>query len=364
MGFLNGWFRKSQPEDYEQVLAALASDIQKRQTHLSEIRLRERRATLLFSVYALALWIAYVSMWYTGFLPSLSGYARGSNVQMLVEGLPVFIGPIVILFIRRIVQIWYTRIGDKEEKHLVTLRKQQREKIEEIKKNTNYYSTRTLIERYDEGIPVSGVDSPLRRRAPPNANGPSTPQKPQPQQSQPHQPQAPIQLMTPQTPVNAKGQLPPGLQQQLSPSPQRPMPPPRKQWYDRLADAILGDEDTVPGSVASRYALICQKCFTHNGLVKESLWDTTQYVCRSCGHFNPSPKAARRSSPSPASPSRASRTPSRTAGVFAPPLEQPVSMQSDPKPQAVQKSRKSKVVSSHENGDGEHTMVMDVDADS
>ena len=36
-----------------------------------------------------------------------------------------------------------------QEKHLVTLRKQQREKVEEIKKKTNFYSTKNLIERYD-----------------------------------------------------------------------------------------------------------------------------------------------------------------------------------------------------------------------
>ena len=52
------------------------------------------------------------------------------------------------------------------------------------------------------------------------------------------------------------------------------MPPPRKQWFDKLADAILGDDDDgTVGAAASRYALICQKCFAHNGLVKESMWE-------------------------------------------------------------------------------------------
>lgn len=36
------------------------------------------------------------------------------------------------------------------EKHLQTLRKTQREKIEEFKKKTDYYKTRTLLERFDE----------------------------------------------------------------------------------------------------------------------------------------------------------------------------------------------------------------------
>lgn len=52
--------------------------------------------------------------------------------------------------------------------------------------------------------------------------------------------------------------------------------PTRKQWYDKLADAILGDEESSVSVTASRYALICQKCFSHNGLVKESVWEETR----------------------------------------------------------------------------------------
>ena len=48
------------------------------------------------------------------------------------------------------------------EKTLVTLRKQQRQKIEEIKKKTNYYTTRNLLDRYDESITSPGT--PQRRQ--------------------------------------------------------------------------------------------------------------------------------------------------------------------------------------------------------
>lgn len=101
-----------------------------------------------------------------------------------------------ILFARRIAQIWYTRIGNAEgtvqqstrftkthlcaftEKTLVTLRKRQREKIEEIKKKTNYYTTRNLLDRYDES--VSGPGTPPQRRQP----IPQTPVQRQPNQKQ------------------------------------------------------------------------------------------------------------------------------------------------------------------------------------
>lgn len=61
------------------------------------------------------------------------------------------------------------------EKTLVTLHKQRSERIEEIKKKTNYYTTRNLLERYD--------DSPSTARASPKA--PNSPLSPQQQQQHP-----------------------------------------------------------------------------------------------------------------------------------------------------------------------------------
>ncbi|PCH35157.1 hypothetical protein WOLCODRAFT_166080 [Wolfiporia cocos MD-104 SS10] len=300
---LFGWFKKGQPDDYEQILASLALDIQKRQTLLSEIRLRERRATLLFSVYALAFWAAWSALWYEELLPNISGHTQNSAFERAVKALPVYAGPVVILFVRRIVQIWYARTADAEEKSLVTLRKQQREKIEEIKKKTNYYSTRNLLERYGDATSPVNPEPSLRRRNPP----PGLPATPQLQRAPPQLQHAPPQDLL-ETPNSAPVPLSPSLQQHLSPPPPRPQPAPRKQWYDKLADAILGDEDGASVSTAaSRYALICQKCFAHNGLVKESQWEDAQYVCPKCGHFNPSARSLRQARSTSVSPTPGSR---------------------------------------------------------
>lgn len=170
-------------------------------------------------------------------------------------------------------QIWYKRKGDAEggteqhsnelvnlmvdpEKTLQHLLKQQRNKLEEIKKKTNYYSMRDLLQRYDE--PVSSPGPRQRIFSAPTPTQPSTPQRPMPQNPNgrlqtPHQLGSPLIAVSP---------------------PAAPVPavPPRKQWYDKLADALLGDDDT-PNVSASRYALICEQCFAHNGLVKESMWE-------------------------------------------------------------------------------------------
>jgi hypothetical protein len=86
-----------QPEDFEQVLATLTSDIKKRETRLSEIRLRERRVTLLVTLYTVGFWVAYVSVWYANpaLLPILTDGGRASNLEKFIKGVPVALGPVL-----------------------------------------------------------------------------------------------------------------------------------------------------------------------------------------------------------------------------------------------------------------------------
>lgn len=178
------------------------------------------------------------------------------------------------------------------EETLKTLLRQQRTKIDEIKQKTNYYNTRNLLERYDESPSAGGgpdPNSPLRHHSVPGALSQG--------------PQAPVTPQRPGNPSNARGPANPQVQTQQTPmssslqnhlagkhiyrypapticlvlifplgTPQ-PIQPLRKQWYDKLADALLGDDESPVSAAASRYALICEKCFNHNGLVKESMWE-------------------------------------------------------------------------------------------
>jgi hypothetical protein len=330
MSFITRLFRKQKEEDYDTILSALANDIRKRQVQLSEIRLRERRATLLVTLYTLAAWVAYVSLWYTNFLPNIRGRGSPNSMEKALGALPVILGPIVILFIRRIVQIWYSRKGDAEERTLQNLLKQQREKVEEIKKKTNYYSTRELLQRYDD----SPSATPPQQKPVPTIQTPVTPQQRKPPQ---------VNSAAPRTPVS------PALMQQLSATSSTPPEPPRKQWLDKIVDVVLGDDDSA------RFALICEKCFSHNGLVKESVWEDTQYVCPKCKHFNPS-KRSKKLGLSPAAPSSPSDSP------LSP--QSPSSMASRSPVSTPQSMRQRSKPSQSKSPLGQNDMEMDVDEDS
>ncbi|KAG2142731.1 uncharacterized protein EDB93DRAFT_1157247 [Suillus bovinus] len=269
MSLVTRWFSKSGSENYEEVLSALAADVARRQTRLAEIRLRERRTTLQFTFGTLSLWISFVYLWYARMLPA-------AWHDSLLAKLAVLVGPVIILFTRRMMQIWYSWKGGREEKTLRVVTQKQRAKVEEIKKKTNYDSTRSLLEKYaDPGTPIRRTQLPSQPHTPLPAN-----------------PQAHLQ-----TPVRQRN-----LPLQLSPTPQ-PIQPTRKRCV-----------------AASRYALICQKCFSHNGLVKESVWEDTQYVCPKCGFLNPSARTKRL---------RLQRTPSPPANVDTDPIvsPQPASME-------------------------------------
>jgi hypothetical protein len=87
-------------------------------------------------------------------------------------------------------------LNSRPEKTVQTLMKERRDKVDEIKKKTNYYSTRDLIQRYDETSP----STPLQPRVNPGQPLPVTPQ----QQRIPHN-------------INSNGKaVNPALQAQLS----------------------------------------------------------------------------------------------------------------------------------------------------
>ncbi|EDR15508.1 uncharacterized protein LACBIDRAFT_301960 [Laccaria bicolor S238N-H82] len=302
MSFFSRLFAKQKEEDYETVLSNLADDIKKRRVKLSEIRLRERRATLLVTLYTLATWVAYVSLWYVEYLPQIrdSAGVRSVGLERAVKAFPVLIGPIVILFIRRIVQIWYKRKGDAEEKTVQLLMKERRTKVEEIKKKTNYYSTRDLLQRYDDSTPTN---TPVIPRTLPSQNAPGLPF-------------TPIRQPVPQHPnLGQASGVNPRLAQVMSPP--FAATPPRKQWYDKLADKLLGDDEQYNVSPSSRYALICEKCFAHNGLVKESMWEDAQYLCMKCNHFNPSMRSKRQARLSQISPASSPTSSPMNEGITA-----------------------------------------------
>ncbi|KAB5594263.1 Protein lunapark [Ceratobasidium theobromae] len=284
MGLFSWLSSKNAPTDTE-VLEALAESIRARDEHLSEIRRREARTSLLFTLYSIAAWALYLALWFYSLLPPLEGHQAlnwtvPKSVEKIVHVAPGVAGPIIIYQTRRLVQSWYKRQQTIEENQLKKLRAEQKKKLEEIKTKHNFDKTRELLEMYGEIPRKEDPNVSIRQRA--ITMNPTTPRTPRSHGQKPQQ----------------QSDRSPNLTH-LSPTPPRPIQPPQKGWLDKVADRVLGEEDSTVGLAQSRYALICERCFSHNGLVRESEWETTQYICPKCGHMNFSPAAKRAGPRSP-----------------------------------------------------------------
>ncbi|TIA82968.1 hypothetical protein E3P98_01057 [Wallemia ichthyophaga] len=302
--------RKNKHTDFESTLNGLSSDVIEHQANLADIRIRERRATLWITTCLMLFWATYVALWYFGivdWLISVDGSGL-SGLYKLIAWSGVVVGPIMMLFARRIAKSWYTRIGSREEIRLRDLHTSLVKTLEEVKVKAPYNEARSLLERYGPTVGMTPHDvAPLTPQSTPmkakhattpiprtkelpqtptagsigtlntvNTAGPATP-------ATPRSPQTPIRTqqtqLNPQTPTSADN-----LHTQTSPARQR-------SWYDRLADAILGDDPSnLSGDVSQKYALICEKCAKHNGLVPREQYMELRWECRFCQHMNLPPR--------------------------------------------------------------------------
>lgn len=157
---------------------------------------------MLLTLYGLLLWAIWTGLWWVQGLPwALIGLGTAEPWVHAIIGLTgVLSGPAAIFGLNKLLHIIYARQRRVEEANLRKLLQQQHEQLEEIKKATNYYSTRDLLEKYDGKAQPSMIQ-----------NRPGTPGSPSPQQKNGRQSkgQAQSQPQTPATPV-----VPGGLQRE------------------------------------------------------------------------------------------------------------------------------------------------------
>ncbi|KAJ3044281.1 hypothetical protein HDV00_002601 [Rhizophlyctis rosea] len=288
---LFSWMKKREDDDWEKILADFDAKIRKAEVRISDLAIRERRVLYAFLLYSIPIYAFYTLIYFTYFRTSTEDWEI-----WLAKTSPVIIGPPLLYTIRRFIRYYYTNRRRHEVVELENLKIKQKEKVEELKKKTAYYMTKGLIERYDS---PSGA-SPKGKKVGPNENNPNMPRGPQqpgphsgaPNTGRPHpfqpavQPAGPtgLQRQGPSGPQKSSG-TPPGAPNAAEPRrPEAPTfsPPSQKGWLDKVVDVMIGDSD----GPQSKYALICEECFTHNGLVPPEAYSSARFRCMKCNHLN------------------------------------------------------------------------------
>jgi endoplasmic reticulum junction formation protein lunapark len=236
-----------------------------------------------------------------------------------------------LYIVRYLLTTWYNyRIANATD-NLDALYKERDDTIEKLKLATKYNSTQKLLEKYGVSKPVTEKPKgepkekspPTKdRRAsggriniepPPTANIPrrqvfqsSTEIQAHPQPFPPLQgnspatshPGSPGSVQPRQPTIDEMAEFAPNAYDNtIQYAPVESSQEPR--WYDRLVNALLGEDETRPDR---RLALICTKCRLVNGLAPpgaRTLEEVGKWKCSSCGSWNGvEPPASKHTTPS------------------------------------------------------------------
>ncbi|XP_067368890.1 endoplasmic reticulum junction formation protein lunapark-B isoform X2 [Channa argus] len=237
-------------------------------------------------------------------------------LQRLAMALPFFIFPVLVWLIRKLLIFLFSKRTERNNEKLHDLKAGKKKILEEVMETETYKNAKLILERFDPdakkkaelestplrqetprpgqeirqrgvamrptpmGTPAGMTMTPLpAARAPlglgvtpvapggpPERAGMSTPV---------HQGAVP---RTPYSPVPSVGLHPTG------PPLARPILPKDRGAMDRVIEYLVGD------GPQNRYALICQQCFSHNGMALKEEYEYLAFRCAYCYFLNPARK--------------------------------------------------------------------------
>lgn len=256
------------PDVFEKELTQLTKQISTTQEQIYTLKGKSKQwiyslSKIFLAVYGLILVYTYQSVPRSPVARNrMANFIRGqTNEQLMVlVGFPMA-GYLIVYMIN---YVFHVSVG-RRERYLKGLKKKHAQKIEELKKITNFNTTNELLNKY-------GPQEDKKK--PKDENGTTkegekakTQQNPKLQSnSQSEQQQQIIQRL-----------------QNLQANP--PVQAPRT-FQDRVLDFIVGSDNNE--ATENRYALICRQCLTHNGLAPPGCTNPFEvsYICPNCGFLN------------------------------------------------------------------------------
>ncbi|XP_054030206.1 endoplasmic reticulum junction formation protein lunapark isoform X1 [Dryobates pubescens] len=311
MGGLISRWRQAKPSTVE-VLEKIDKEIQT----LEEFREKNQRLQKLWVgrllLYSSLLYLTTCLIVYLWCLPD----EWTSRLRMT---LPIIAFPLIIWFIRTLLIFFFSKRTERNNDALEDLKSQKKKILEEVMEKETYKTAKLILERFDPEsrakeaeLPSGGTSATsrpgqeIRQRTTGQRNA-STPQPATPKQGSPKSlvPASPSQQRetsavsgapertvvpslqsnvlprrpgSPATPVPGMGLHPPG------PPLARPILPRERGVVDRVIEYLVGD------GPQNRYALICQQCFSHNGMALKEEFEYIAFRCAYCFFLNPARK--------------------------------------------------------------------------
>uniref|UniRef100_A0A3Q3VZE3 Endoplasmic reticulum junction formation protein lunapark n=1 Tax=Mola mola TaxID=94237 RepID=A0A3Q3VZE3_MOLML len=208
-------------------------------------------------------------------------------LQRLAMALPFFIYPVLVWFIRKLLIFLFSKRTERNSNYVLCVQ------LEEVMETETYKNAKLILERFDPEakkkavsaiffalyIPLVSVVVSLSHIAlPPEPFPLSAPGGPPERSAVSASIRSGAIPRTPCTPIPGVGMHPPG------PPLARPILPQNRGTVDRVIEYLVGD------GPQNRYALICQQCFSHNGMALKEEFEYLAFRCAYCYFLNPARK--------------------------------------------------------------------------
>uniref|UniRef100_A0A8D0XMT7 Endoplasmic reticulum junction formation protein lunapark n=1 Tax=Sus scrofa TaxID=9823 RepID=A0A8D0XMT7_PIG len=174
-------------------------------------------------------------------------YLPDELTARLAMTLPFFAFPLIIWSIRTVLIFFFSKRTERNNEALDDLKSQKKKILEEVMEKETYKTAKLILERFDP-------DSKKAKEFEPPSAGVAV------------------------TPRPGQGLHPPG------PPLARPILPRERGALDRIVEYLVGD------GPQNRYALICQQCFSHNGMALKEEFEYIAFRCAYCFFLNPARK--------------------------------------------------------------------------
>nr|XP_056717169.1 endoplasmic reticulum junction formation protein lunapark [Euleptes europaea] len=309
-GILSRWRAKPSTID---VLEKIDKDIQA----LEEFREKNQRQQKLWVgrllLYSSILYLITCLVIYFCYLPD-------DWTARFIMTLPLFAFPVIVWTIRTLLIFFFSKRTERNNEALEDLKSQKKKILEEVMEKETYKAAKLILERFDpEAKKAKDVEPPsagasavprpgqeLRHRTPVrgSVSPPVAPKQGSPKMMGPGLASPDLQRETsapggpPEralasasppnvllrhpgtraTSMPGMGLHPPG------PPLARPILPRERGALDRVVEYLVGD------GPQNRYALICQQCFSHNGMALKEEFEYIAFRCAYCFFLNPARK--------------------------------------------------------------------------
>nr|XP_026261424.1 endoplasmic reticulum junction formation protein lunapark isoform X2 [Urocitellus parryii] len=302
-GLFSRW--RTKPSTVE-VLESIDKEIQA----LEEFREKNQRLQKLWVgrliLYSSILYLFTCLIVYLWYLPD-------EFTARLAMTLPFFAFPLIIWSIRTVLIFFFSKRTERNNEALDDLKSQKKKILEEVMEKETYKTAKLILERFDPDSkkakefepPSAGAavtarpGQEIRQRTAVQRNLSPTPAT----SNQGPPPQIPVSPGPPKD-TSAPGGPPertatPALSSNvllrrlgspatsvpgMGPPLARPILPRERGALDRIVEYLVGD------GPQNRYALICQQCFSHNGMALKEEFEYIAFRCAYCFFLNPARK--------------------------------------------------------------------------